>query len=304
MASVNLFGRAFNLVIGIPPANGPKGSVDIAETVMSAAYQDGAQGLDISGFDCHFDVFRTLKAQPPRCDVRIWNLSKDSQKAIQGRPFLVVQLQAGFQNALTTLYLGTVSSVWTERKEADMITHLESGHGGVQFATGRIHSKTALTGAKVPLSAAINTIVAALGINQGNLPSIVPALLAKGIKTVPGGMLAGSAARCLTDLLLSVGYQWSIQNGAIQVMANNTVLNPQVAIVCSESTGMVGSPSVDSKGVVHAKMLIVPGLVPGVLVDFRTEFLTGTYSVQQVKYVGETAGDAWFCEFKCLPYKT
>lgn len=305
MASINLFGRAYSLVLGIPPPNTPNVAA-LSRILTTAAYKDGAQGLDISGFDAEFSVTRSLKAEPPSAQIKVYNLSKDTQKEIgQHRP-LVCQLQAGYQSANTTMiYFGTCSA-WTKRgdgeENVDMITTIESGDGEVQFASSRLNSNTSQQGALVPIATALNVIVEALGINPGNVQQAIPALNAAGVKSIPGGALYGSAAKRLTDLLRSVNFGWSIQDGAIQILAVSAAINASESILCSQDSGMVDSPSVDSKGIVTAKMLIVPDLLPGRLVTFDTLFLQGTYKVQQTRHFGSTFGDEWYIEFQGVKY--
>ncbi len=301
MASVNLFGRAFQLIIGIPPSNTPNAAT-LQSIVTSAAYKDGQQGLDISGFDVEFSITRTLKPEPPSAQIKVYNLSKDNQKLLGSKKSLVVQLQAGYQGSTTLVYFGTVASAWTQRVDADEVTHLESGDGEAQFGLARLNHTTSKQGAQVQIDVALQIIVTALGVNQGNLLSALPALRKAGIQTIPGAALAGSAAKRLTDLLLSAGFSWSIQAGALQILEIVSAINPTQAILCSPDTGMIDSPSVDSKGIVNAKMLIIPGLLPGVLVTFDTKFLTGTYKVQQTHHTGQTWGDEWYVAFSGVKY--
>ena len=301
---MRLFGRSYSLVLGVPPKNAPNAAV--LETMIStAAYREGAQGLDVSGFDLDFEINRSLKAEPASAKLVCYGLSKDTQKKLGQSQSIVVQFSAGYEGATTLLYLGTCSSVWSERRDAEVLTHIESGDSERTFATARIHSTNAKAGPSVPIGVALQTIVDAMdGVGAGNLFSVLPALQAKGAPAIPGTALHGSATRRLTEILRAVGYGWSIQNGTIQILGVDEAVNAGQSIVCSAATGMIGSPSVDSKGVVSAKMLIIPGLLPGVLVTMDTEFLKGTYKVFQTKFSGSTFGSSspWYVEFNGKKY--
>ena len=298
----SLYDRRYNLTIGVPPSNAPN-AAELASIVATAGYKSGAQGLDISGFDAEFDVKRSLKPEPPSATIRVYNLPKNVQLALSGSKALVVQLQAGYQGTTTLIYFATCSSAITQRVNGkDIVTTFESGDAEVQFATARLNAKTSQHKPTVPVGIALQSIVDALGVNQGNAFSVIGALENAGVKSVPGSALSGAASRRLTDLLASVGYGWSIQNGSLQILGVDATINAGQAIVLSESSGMIESPSVDTKGVLSAKALIIPGLLPGALVKVDGEFMQGTFRVYQTRHVGETAGKPWYVEIEGTKY--
>ncbi len=303
MSQSKLFGRSFSLTVGPPQSpTDPNITSQAVKDVINAAFNESS-GTDISGFDVAFNVEKNLKPEPNTCSIQVYNLAESTRKAMSGSQSLSVKLEAGYQSATTLLYLGTVRSAWSTREGADIVTHLESGDSEQQFRTARLNINNAGKGAKVPIGQFLKAIIDSLGVLPGNLSQAIPLLFDKGLNTINGGALAGCASRRLTDLMRSIGFSWSIQNGAIQILDINSVLNGAEAIVISAATGMLGSPTVDNKGVVSAETLIIPGLLPGVLVNFDSEFLSGAYKVQQTNISGETWGTNWSTRFTCTKYK-
>lgn len=289
--STTLRGRAVTLVVGSP--DDPSLSVDVAFNDKNST------GIDISGFDFSFTVERTLKPQPNTCDITVYNMAEASRKKLSGAKKLTVSLSAGYTDATSLLYLGEVRAAWTERDGADFLTHLESGDKEKEIAAARLITGL---GPKTPISDALNAIVAALRVGSGNVPQVAATLAARGVATLNGGAMTGSAARRMTDLCRSAGLEWSVQNGAVQLLNIGAPLTTTKAFLMSSSSGMIESPTVDSKGIVTAKCLLIPGIVPGVLVNFQSLFVNGGYRVERCKYRGEIFGKEWEVEIEARKY--
>jgi len=285
-----LFARAFVLNVGIP--NNPSQSIKVDFT------EKNAHGLDVGGLDVEFQVEKTLKPEPNTCDVRIYNLSKTNQQQMGAAQKLTVRLEAGYQGATSQLYFGEVRQAWTTREGPDWITHLESGDSEKAQATARINHTF---GPKVPTSTALQQIVQALGLGQGNLSVALGALASKGVVSINGAALTGNAARRMTDFCRSAQLEWSVQDGAVQILDLGKVKN-QTATLVDADHGMIESPSVDSAGIVSASMLINPGIFPGALVKFDSLFVKGGYRVQRCKWTGQTWGTEWKVDFQAKKY--
>lgn len=289
--SARLFGRSVSLTIGAP--NNPLTSV-------SVDFDDSnSTGLDVSGFDMEFVVERTLKPEPNTCEIRILNLSADSRKKLSGVPKLTVRLEAGYKGATELLYLGECRAAWTERDGSDFVTHIESGDGEKEIQAARLNT---CLGAKVPVAAALTAIAKSLNLKPGNLAQAIASLQKAGFANINGAALNGSTARRLTDFCRSAGLEWSIQNGALQILDQGAILSTIEAIEVSESTGMVNSPTVDSQGIVSASILMTPGLIPGCLVRFDSLFQSGGYRVQRCKWHGSTFSQDWTIDFEAKKY--
>jgi hypothetical protein len=278
----DLFGRKISLIVqapGLPP-------------VVQAAY-DGSAGLEVSDFDIHFSIKRNLLSQPNTAEIQIYNLAPQSRTALASASGqnLTVSLSAGFQGGIEQLYLGEVRAAWTEHVGPDYITYFESGDGERVQKKRLLPIDTGL-GGRVPISTALNAIVTALGIGPGNSALIQKSLAAQGVATLNASAVTGNATRRLTDLCRSAGLEWSIQNGVLQILEIGALLKGQAVLVSSD-TGMLASPSVDSRGILHFKAEIIQGLVPGALVNVQSQFFQGGYRLERCHWHGQVDGPEW-----------
>jgi hypothetical protein len=101
----------------------------------------------------------------------------------------------------------------------------------------------------------------------------------------------------LTRLTRSLGLEWTIQNGAIQFLSLNAPLVGQAVLLSSE-TGMVGSPSVDNKGVLSVQTLLIPDIFPGRQIVVEGKRLSGSYRCEVCRYTGDTASNDWYIDIE------
>jgi hypothetical protein len=59
------------------------------------------------------------------------------------------------------------------------------------------------------------------------------------------------------------------------------------------NTGVIGSPSVDTKGVLTIETLLLPGLAPGQPIVVKTAYISGLYRVTAIETTGDVAGNDW-----------
>jgi len=304
LTGTQLFNRSLSLVIGVP--NGP--------ALVQADFNDSnTTGLDVSGHAISFAVDKSLVATEPNvASIKVINLSPTSRQALSGVAALTVLLNAGYQGATSQIYFAGARAAWTTREGPDYITHIESSDtiarpvGGVKQTkkippgskTGSIYRTR---GARVPISQAFATITQSLGIGTGNLEQA----LANGssvISAVNGAALLGNGARRMTDLCRSCGLEWSVQDGELQLLNIGQALSTKLAIQLDSTTGLIGSPSVDSQGALSLTCLLIPGLAPGVLLNVHSEFVKGGYRIEKIRYEGNTAGQDWYAHITCVAY--
>lgn len=262
-------------------------------------------GFELSGLACRFRVKKTLKPEPNTLDLEIMNLAPETRAKLQAPKSgkLAVRLEAGYQHAgLTQIYFGEVRAAWSRIEGADVITALAAGDGEASLRA-RVHVPV---GAKTPPDQALRAIAKALGVKSGNVESAARTLRQRGKALFPSpGAISGNAARELSDFCRASGLEWSIQNDALQVLEKGKA-TPDTAFVLSSgrlpgdvNTGLIGSPSADSKGIVNARCALLPDLRPGRIVVFQSEVLTGAYRLEEVEYVGETHGSSWYADIAC-----
>lgn len=264
-------------------------------------YQVTIDTLDVSALRCAFKTKKDLKPTPNTCELRIWNLSADSRKLLSAKKALKCRVEAGYESTgLSQIFLGEVRSATHEVDGPDIVTEVTTGDSDKAFNATRLHLPV---GPLVPTSVVLENIAKKLGVGKGNLPAIAPVLAAKGKATIfgVGTAFSGSAARAMTDLCRSAGLEWSVQDGNLQILDLNKELEGR-AVKLSPSSGLIGSPTVDGKGVVKAKALMIPELTPGRLVVFDSKAVQGGYRIQVVAHTGDTHAGDWYIELEAKKF--
>lgn len=275
MAS-QLFGRAWNITIG--------------ETEVSSSTRGN------SALSCTFSVKKTIKAEPNTCTLSIYNLSDLSRRKFTEPKATTIRIEAGYADRLSQIYLGEVRALAPgERNGANIVTELTSGDGEKKLA-GRL---SVPIGPKTPPGDALRAIVKALGVKPGNSDKAAAALATKGVAVFSRGtVLTGNVARALTDFCRSAGLEWSVQDGAVQILDLGAGLetNPYVL---KASSGLINAPKISSDGKVSAETLMLPDLRPGMRVQFDSLSVSGLYRIIECETSGETHGGAWGHKIVC-----
>jgi hypothetical protein len=252
---------------------------------------------DVSDLDISFQVTRTLAATPNKAQITVYNANADTRASWQkfGKKIPVL-LEAGYKSTGNIqLFKGFLRTIQSTVEGSNIVTQIESGDG--EEVKGK-RVKVSMP-AKVPPDQVLRAIVGSLGVGQGNLEDAVRVLRTRGLTSLHGrgATIVGPAARAMTELCDSAGLEWSVQDGAVQILEAGKAL-AGTAIDLSAGSGLYGSPTVDAKGVLTAQTALIPGLVPGRLVHVDSVGVKGFYVVGQVEYSGEVAGEDWGCEIR------
>lgn len=269
------------------------------------------EGTDGTGLDVAFTVKRDLKPLPNTCDLKIWGLSANSRKALEGSTtpstspsgvtkVVPTKIEAGYKGAMSQIFLGELRAAQTSTDGAEVITSLSTGDGDKAIKLGRINVSI---GPGTTSATAMRAILKALGIGQGNLPKALTLLGQAGLVQMyaKGAVLKGLAAEHMTDLCRSAGLSWSVQDGQLQVTTLGQPLDGQ-AISVTPDTGLIGSPSVDTKGVMSCTTLMLPGVRPGMKIAVDSDSVKGGFRIISTEHTGDTFGDDWYVHIEARKY--
>jgi hypothetical protein len=248
-----------------------------------------------------FDIERTLTPKPNKASFQVYNFNEEHRKELEGLDAVPVECAAGYADEEPgVLFLGNLRacpSTWTG---TDWITQIGAGDGEQAIRTSRVSASFAKT---APTESVLRDLARALGVKEGNLNQAVMKLRAA-LNTGPfskGTVLSGSAAREMTRVCRSLDLEWSVQNGALQILPRTQALAGS-AIVVSPRTGMIGAPTIDGKGVASFSTLLIKDLAPGRIVVIESKHLTGQFRVEECKYSGDTMSQAWRIDVKAKRY--
>lgn len=252
--------------------------------------------VDYPGLDFAFTVKKSLRPEPNTAEVHIINLNRDHRSQLEELTEVPVQIEAGYKDATSVLFLGNLRRAISMRDGANIITSISSGDGEKELRKARVNV------ALIPgttTDQVLRLVALSLGVGTGNLDKAISTLNFSTVGNLftKGTVLSGNAAREMSNLCRSVGLTWSVQNGKLQILPLGQALQG-TAIKLTPSTGLVGTPSVDNKGLLKAHMLMAPDVFPGRLLVLESERLTGQFRIETTEHKGDTAGQDWYVDIE------
>lgn len=244
------------------------------------------------GIRLNFSIEKTSASSSNKASVTAYNLNNDSKAFVEKKEGLM-RLEAGYQDNISILFLGDIAKVMTKRSGADITTVIESGDGESRLANAHVEIglKSGATDQQI-----IDQVIKALAVKRG---------IVKGIQRkeyLNGFSFSGKASEVLDDITRKQELEWSIQNGALQIIpkADNT---GEMAVLLNAQTGLLDVPNKTEDGFI-AKSLLNPLLMPGRQVKIESELLTGisVFKIEKARHVGDTQEGEWMSEVEGAGY--
>jgi hypothetical protein len=266
--------------------------------------------IQLAGHRVTFRVEKSLKPEPNTCELAVWNLNEDqraaleelkpkAQKATRGIP---CQIDAGYGDETSLIWLGDLRTVDSIREGPDWVTRLTSGDGEKAWKNARVNVSY---GPRTPVETVLRALVRALGVGEGNVSKVAAQLKLTGVGKLltHGTVISGPAARELDAWARSADLEWSIQDGAIQFLDRGKAA-AGTALRISAASGMIGSPTVDNEGVLSCQVLIIPDVRPGSLIVMDARRVKGNYRIERAIWDGDTFGgqSPWYIHIEAKRY--
>lgn len=232
-----------------------------------------------------FEVERSLHRAPNTATFRLWNLGEAS-RGVASKAGTPLQLVAGYVDSADVLFSGEIKRSWLRHEPPDWITEIEARDG--------LTAWRAFCRRVYPRGAAVRAVVTALAGDMGLTLSPSTSALLMGVLPGPT-VMAGRAEEELELVLRAAGYEWSIQDGALQVLRTGTA-DPRAPIGLSAETGMIGSPEVLEDGGATVRTLLQPRIRPGSIIDLTSRVRSGRHRAERVTHVGDSHGQDWTTE--------
>lgn len=257
-------------------------------------------GLD--GLACEFTVEKRLDGKPNTAELKIFNLNPDHRGGLSAKAAaakkkkVLVEIEAGYESGTSRIFRGDLRFLFHERNGGDIATCVEAGDGEFSVSRAKIFKSW---GPGTPATTVLKDIVSELGVGQGNLNALPTILhfLGGGDAFVGGTTCSGPAMKELTRITKSLGLEWSLQDGTLQFLSTGKALQ-STAILLNSNTGMVGAPSIDHKGVMKVRTLMIPDLFPGRKIKLDAAELQGFYRVERCRYSGDTWATDWYIDLE------
>ena len=281
-----LFDRACEVYVG----SAPREDVYAVQTV---------ERLRVNGLRVSFKVVKDDGTKPNTVEVAIFNLSESNRARFESKGVRLALL-AGYGDAIAQIASGDVRHARSVRQGVDWVTKIEAGDGSRALAHARVR-ESFRPGTDV--RAAIGRAVQALQLDPGNALARAQEIVGQ----FPAGHVQhGRAADELSALLEPRGYQWSIQDGRIEILKKGQAL-PEVGPLLSPDTGLVGAPEIGTptkpgdRPILKVRSLLQPRVRPGQRFEVESAALNGAFIARKVTHTGDTYGNDWYTDIEGTP---
>ncbi|MBW2672063.1 MAG: hypothetical protein JRD89_01440 [Deltaproteobacteria bacterium] len=253
-------------------------------------------GADFSNLDMVFSVEKDLAGEANSAQFDIYNLNPAHRNQVKelasNDEKIPVIFKAGYAGNLGQLFTGELSEGFSRQDGPEWVTTIRSSDGAKAGGTGRINKTFS---AQATVEAVLKDLAKAVDVGIGNAAEAVKSALMGGKVSnfTTGVTLSGGGLAHLDHILKSCGLEYSIQDGELQIVPLDEALDSQ-AVVLSAGSGLLGVPEIGSDGIVKARALLIPELMPGRKVQIDSEHgVSGLFRVERSVFSGDTAGDDW-----------
>lgn len=253
-----------------------------------------------------FSVQKTLKPQPNKAEITIRNLNPDHRMQLEKLGEVPVKIEAGYGEegeAASMLFLGNLRSAHTLREGPDLVTSIGSGDGEAKARSSRVSVSVAKN---TPTESVFRQVALSVGVSPGNLDqaaSLIASKFGAGGLFPSGGAIFGNAHRELAALCRSADLDYTIHEGKLLfVERGKTLAGTAILLGGAANGGLVGEPSVDSKGVLSCKMMMQPDVYPGRAIVLQGARVKGQFRIEETSHAGDTMGGEWSIDVKGKRY--
>lgn len=282
-----ILGTAFGRVV----------QVTIGTRAQPNIAQYGNSGPDATALRVAFDIKKNIKATPNTATVTLFNMAPKNRNSLL--PGMNVTVFAGYQDMMQLLFVGVIDTVKSTRGGADVATVMSCLDGGSAI-TGSLFMRqygtaTLLTDIFHDIAARMAMVSAANppGLSASAVLGVDPTATTNAFLT-----LSGTCRDVLTQVCQPRGLEWSIQNGALQVISKVLHFGDKAEVV-SPATGLIGVPSIN-KDLCEFVCLLNPNIQPGRMIFLNTRDAVGYFKVRGGKWTGDTHDTKWQSEVQAV----
>lgn len=287
-----LYGRKCKVTIAIPVST----PGDFAHVTSDVIEINGGDDPENPGMRVQFEISRNSEKDPNTSQVIVTNLAPSTRGQLQKKG-VKLTLEAGYESVGTSrLFIGDVRTTDHVRNGSDWDTTMKLGDGERAFKFARV-SESFSPG--VGAGDVLQYLAQQSGLAIGNIPTVVANLTTSFDQ---GYVAYGKWGNVFDRLVKSLGYVWSIQDGALQVLLpgqSNTAAVPNI----TPDSGLIGSPEMgtpEKKGkpaLLKFRSLLTP-VIPGGQVHLQSLRYDAFVRVKKVKHTGDTHGNEWYSDIE------
>ncbi len=247
-----------------------------------------------------FKITKSLKAEPNKAEITVYNLNASSRAEFSKLP-IYVRLDAGYGENLARIFEGDVRFASSKHEDTEWLTEVESGDGDRAFRFAQVSKSF---GKGTDAKAMVTELAKTMGLK---MPANIADAKELSKKFTSGASLTGDSRVEMSKILKSRNLGWSVQDGRLQILGAGALEGE--ALVLSETEGMISTPTLDAPTkpgalpVLKLKHTLYPGLTPGRKIQPIARGINGLFRISQVTHTGDTFGDgtAWMSEVEATP---
>lgn len=273
---------------------------------LSVGKRGAPSPLLISGLRITFNIEKSLETAPNKSLVEVYNLSPKS-RSVFTQQNAAINLVAGYQQNSRSIFTGDIVTVTPSKRGPDILTSIEAFDGYAEYQNKEADLSF---GPGTSVGTVFTQLASSFGLQTGEV---------QGLNTdavYQNGVTFSGRVKDHMDTLVGQqqGLDWSIQDGALQVLPVATA-STRPAVLLTPATGLIGSPFTRTvlqpeiakkenglliENGVQLRSLLNPNLLPGRLVVVQAEFVNGTFKIMRVKHSGDTHGQTFYSDVEAV----
>jgi hypothetical protein len=230
-----------------------------------------------------FKAELTNGSKPNKCEISLYNLSYQSVSQIE-RSGTTVQLLVG-EGAAGRIFAGDIDrrGILTRIEPPNRITTIKCADGRRIWRSVRFVRSY---GAGATRKAILADVIAATGLPLGYLSPLLRDHI-----FATGWAFAGKARDALAQILRIDGARYSIQSGALQILAPGET-QPGNSPLITPNTGLKKSPTRTKKGI-SITTVLDPRIRPGRGFQVLSTGVSGDFKCVKASHTGDSRGIRW-----------
>lgn len=265
----------------------------VAKPIEGSFSRFQSNAVEIENLRIQFRVAKTIEKEPNTAEITVTNMSERTRSELQSKGSRVI-LEAGYPTSIAQLFSGDSRTITHRHDGVEWSTVIHCGDGERAYRYARVNESFR---AGTPVRVVAYRLAELLGLDRGEIEAQLSGVSAQ---YVSGYSARGQAALELDRVLRTAGYEWSIQDGRLQVLRANAAADETVEI--SPETGLIGTPEVGApeketgRPIVRFRALLTPRIRPGVRVSMKSSSHVGVLRVLRADHSGDTAGGDWYTD--------
>ena len=270
----------------------------------------GEKARDLSNMQFTFDVQASTLETPKTAYIRVYNLKSDTARKVTEEGETVI-LSAGYDGNFNTIFQGQITQARIGRENGtDTYLDITAADGDQIYNFAVVNFSVAAGSDTI---GRLRMLATAAGMDEGTIQAPE-----NGPKLARGAVYFGMAREHLRQECATIGANWSINDGKLDVIAEDGYKEGEIPVITS-ATGMIGVPEQNGLGI-SFKCLLNPHLKQNERVQIDNSLIrqfgyttsnleiakqlksvptlttNGIYKILYVNHYGDTRGNDWYSD--------